>query len=130
MSRGNLQSIRWGVASNRCCTRLHLPRTHVANFSQPWFFHVSVTEGVKTGDMMDVKKDKLEERYEKGEDEQVSGTVQDPTRLEQPDAPASESKESEPEVKAKTGRAKRREKRLKHEPHSVAGESLSTVNKC
>ena len=55
-------------------------------------------------------------------DEKPSGgAIEEPPQLEEAAAPPRDNK-SEPEVKAKTGRAKRKEKRLRHEPQNVTGE--------
>ena len=70
---------------------------------------------------------KAEEMHNKGEGEQPCVAIQEPTQSEEAVAPLSQQKDSEPEVKAKTGRAKRREKRLRHEPQNVTGERLSSV---
>ena len=59
------------------------------------------------------------------EDEQSVGAIDEPTQLE--DAVAPRNDKSEPEVKAKTGRAKRRERRLRHEPLNVTGEQQSMI---
>ena len=63
----------------------------------------------------------------KGENEQPSVAIQEPTQPKEAAAPSREHKDSEPEVKAKTGRAKRREKRLRHEPQNVTGEPLFAI---
>ena len=60
------------------------------------------------------------------EDEQSSVAIEEPTQLEEVAAPRRDDK-SEPEVKAKTGRAKRKEKRLRHEPQNVTGERQCTI---
>lgn len=69
-----------------------------------------------------------EATVEKGEDVSLgagSESISEATLLEgeQPGAPV--AKEVESEVKAKTGRAKRREKRLRHEPQNVTGENYT-----
>ena len=60
------------------------------------------------------------------EDKQSVGAIDEPTQLEEAVAPRNDNK-SEPEVKAKTGRAKRRERRLRHEPLNVTGEQQSMI---
>lgn len=69
-------------------------------------------DGAKTGEIHEAK--------------QSGGAMEEPTQLEEVAAPSRENK-TEPEVKAKTGRAKRREKRLRHEPQNVTGERQSTI---
>ena len=71
---------------------------------------------------------KTEGVHHEGEDEQPGGTIEQPTQHQGTAAPLRELKgsEPEPEVKAKTGRAKRREKRLRHEPQNVIGERTPT----
>ncbi len=59
------------------------------------------------------------------EDKQSGGAIKEPTHLEEAAAPPNDKK-SEPAVKVKTGRAKRRERRLRHEPLNVTGERQST----
>lgn len=62
------------------------------------------------------------------EDKPSGGAIEEPTQLEEVAAPPRDN-QSEPEVKAKTGRAKRKEKRLRHEPQNVTGErQCTTVN--
>ena len=67
----------------------------------------------------DEAKSKAEENAEKRDEE----AVQEATQMEASGSQAAvgERKETESEVKAKTGRAKRKEKRLRHEPQSVTG---------
>ena len=60
------------------------------------------------------------------EDKQSAGAIEEPTQLEEAAAPPNDNK-LEPEIKAKTGRAKRRERRLRHEPLNVTGEQQSTI---
>ena len=56
-------------------------------------------------------------------DEKPSGgAIEEPPQLEEAAAVPPRDNKSEPEVKAKTGRAKRKEKRLRHEPQNVTGE--------
>ena len=74
-------------------------------------------------------KSKAEENAEEKEEE----AAQEPTLMEEsvPQAAAvGEGKETESEIKAKTGRAKRKEKRLRHEPQSVTGKqpNITCVN--
>ena len=69
------------------------------------------------------------EVHHEGEGEQPGGTIKPSTQPQDAAAPPRKHKdnEPEPEVKAKTGRAKRREKRLRHEPQNVIGEQPSTI---
>ena len=76
---------------------------------------------------MDKSAPKVEVLFEGDSEDKRSSVVEvieKPTQPEEAAAPPSEHKKSEPEVKAKTGRAKRREKRLRHEPQNVTRESL------
>lgn len=75
-----------------------------------------------------------QEKFEKGEDGRSEEAVQELTRMEleesAPQTAVGERKGTESEVKAKTGRAKRKEKRLRHEPQSVTGKqpNITCVN--
>ena len=65
----------------------------------------------KEGESMAMEGDS---RVNEAAAEPASPALQEPT--------ASKSKPSEPEVSAMSAKAKRREKRLKHEPQNVTGE--------
>lgn len=74
----------------------------------------------------DQLESRAEENVEKREEGRAREAVQEPTRTEDSPGPSAavEQKGSELPVKAKTGRAKRKEKRLRHEPHNVTGEQI------
>ena len=73
---------------------------------------------------METSESLVEGTAEKGDSELAGGAAQEPAIAEERPCQQLAGKESEPEVKVKTGRAKRREKRLKNEPQNVTGEQL------